>query len=264
MLLYIINLESSLDRKQSMIDKIKLLAKKSRYKIFLESTLLNDNVLDSKEEFYFSFFSATNAKDIEAKKIEIKNYSIFLTKLIRGKGLSFGELACFSSHYLLWNKCVSLDSNIIVLEDDISFGDSFLDSIIDIKNKNFEYVRLMYLCDRKNHQLIDNFYISYENISGTQGYFLSPIGARKFIKNARIWFHCVDNYMDMFFIHKVKNIIYKPFCISEDKPYSSNSTIKKIDINKPRGFYKLTREISRFLLFSVYKNFYLLIKYKGW
>lgn len=95
MLIYIINLEASIDRKNSMIEKIKLLANQMQYKIFLESNLLNKDIADSKEEFYFSFFSATDAKDIESKKMIIKNYNLFLTRLIRGKGLSFSELACF-------------------------------------------------------------------------------------------------------------------------------------------------------------------------
>lgn len=258
MLIYIINLEASIDRKNSMIEKIKLLANQMQYKIFLESNLLNKDIADSKEEFYFSFFSATDAKDIESKKMIIKNYNLFLTRLIRGKGLSFSELACFHSHYLLWDKCVSLGENIIILEDDISFSSDFLDSVVAIKNSNFEYVRLMYLFDRKVYQIDDNFHISYGNISGTQGYFLTPSGARKLLKNAKIWFHCVDNYMDMFFINNVKNIIYKPFCIHEDIRHSSNSTIQTEAIDKPKGFYKITREVFRFLMFSIYNNLYLL------
>ena len=41
------------------------------------------------------------------------------------------------------------------------------DSIIKIEKSKFEYVRLYYLFDKKIHHLIDNFYISYQNLSGT-------------------------------------------------------------------------------------------------
>lgn len=264
MLIFIINLKSSVDRKKSMKQKINNLAKKSPYLIYLESSLLKDStylhdskISQEKARFDFYFFDAINAKDIESKKIEIKNYSAFWTKFVRGKELSFGELACFASHYALWKKCVSLGQNIIILEDDISFRDDFFDSLLNIEKQTFEYVRLYYLFDRKIKHLRDNFYISYCNLSGTQGYFLSPSAAKKMILYAKIWFCCVDNYMDMFFINNVQNIIYKPFCISEDKIYAKDSTIfgrQKIKINFMR---KLSREISRFFLFSIYKNLYL-------
>ncbi|RDU58245.1 glycosyltransferase family 25 protein [Helicobacter sp. MIT 99-5507] len=262
MLIFIINIKYSIDRKKSMEQKIKDLAKNTTYEVFLESNLLNKNIQDSKESknnkrFCFYFFDAIDAKDIESKKLIIKNYNATLSKFVRGKELGFGELACFASHYALWEKCVSLGENIIILEDDISFEDDFLDSIIKIENSKFEYVRLYYLFDRKIWHLRDDFYISYQNLSGTQGYFVSPHAALKFILHSKIWFHCVDNYMDMFFINKVQNIIYKPFCISEDEVYTKNSTIlgrKKIQI---KWIYKLTREISRFFLFSIYKNLYL-------
>ena len=80
----------------------------------------------------------------------------------------------------------------------------------------------------------------------------------QFLLHSRIWFHCVDNYMDMFFINKVQNIIYKPFCISEDEIHTKDTTIlgrQKVNI---RVWWKISREISRFFLFSIYKNLYLI------
>lgn len=258
MLIFIINLKISKSRKDAMIKKIENIAKNTTHQIYLESNSLNKNTQDSKERFDFYFFDAIDAKDIESKKLVIKNYSSFLNKFVQGKELSFSELACFASHYALWKKCVTLGENIIVLEDDVSFEDGFLDSIIKIEKSKFEYVRLYYLFDKKIHHLIDNFYISYQNISGTQGYFLSPNAAKKFLLHSRIWFHCVDNYMDMFFINKVQNIIYKPFCISEDEIHTKDTTIlgrQKVNI---RVWWKISREISRFFLFSIYKNLYLI------
>ena len=348
MLIFVINLKKSIDRKKSMEEKIKNLAKRTHYEIYLESHLLDSKAeslrdkaeviyFDSKDSinglprhinvarndenavpplsrndenttlprhinearndekitpslshndknsvqlsrndekntplsrnsqrFYFHFFEAVDAKDIESKKIKINHYSAILSKFVRGKELSFGELACFASHYALWEKCVALGENIIILEDDMSFRDDFLDSIINIQDSRFEYVRLYYLFDRKIRHLSDRFYISYANLSGTQGYFLSPNAAKRFILHSKIWFHCIDNYMDMFFINKNPNIIYKPFCVYEDDVYAKDSTIKGREKVKIKWQYNLMREISRIVLFGVYRNLYIFFcKIKG-
>ncbi len=215
-----------------------------------ESAKSADSVL------HFHFFPATDATNFKNGESPIPpQYSSKLTRFVKGKDLSFGEIACFSSHYRLWQKCVALDSPIIVLEDDIDFMQDFC-QIIEIFKSPFEYVRLYYLFDRKITHLYDNFYISFGNISGAQGYYLTPQAAQKFIKNAIFWLFCVDDYMDMFFIHSVKNIIFKPFIISEDLYSATQSTISGREKPQMRFYQKLTRELSRIYFFAIRKYLY--------
>ena len=235
----------------------------------VESPLpLNHNLLSNADStqsvesaLHFHFFPATDATKFKNGESPLPpQYSSKLTRFVKGKDLSFGEIACFSSHYRLWQKCVELDSPIIVLEDDIDFMQDFC-QIIEIFKSPFEYVRLYYLFDRKITHLYDNFYISFGRTAGTQGYYLTPQAAQKFIKNARFWLFCVDDYMDMFFIHSVKNIIFKPFIISEDSLSAGSSTILGREKPKMRFYQKLTRELSRIYFFVIRKYVYFALHY---
>ena len=210
---------------------------------------------------HFHFFPATDATKFKNGESPLPpQYSSKLTRFVKGKDLSFGEIACFSSHYRLWQKCVEVDSPIIILEDDIDFMQDFC-QIVDIFKSPFEYVRLYYLFDRKITHLYDNLYISFGRTAGTQGYYLTPQAAQKFIKNARFWLFCVDDYMDMFFIHSVKNIIFKPFIISEDSLSAENSTILGREKPKMRFYQKLTRELSRIYFFVIRKYVYFALSF---
>lgn len=253
MLIFIINLKDSANRRESMKIKIYDVAKiNNKYDFFLDSKKIEENIpknnLDvfkakdskkdsdianlaqSKTSFNFMFFNATSAKDIATNKIFISNYNIKMSKFIRGKALSYAEIACFSSHYRLWQKCVELDSPIVVIEDDVNFNSNFIDSLIDIYNSNIPYVRLICSFDRGIRHMRDNFYMSFSNVSGSQGYFIAPNAALKFISHSKNWFHCVDNYMDMFFLHDVWNVLYKPFSIYDDIEQSKISTIQFEDM----------------------------------
>ena len=218
--------------------------------IFLISTQ------STKFALHFHFFPATDANDFKDNPANIpKQYSSKLTRFVKGKDLSFGEIACFSSHYRLWEKCVALDSPIVVLEDDIDFMQDFC-QIVEIIKSPFDYVRLIYTMDKKITHLQDNFYISFDKICGTMGYYLTPKAAQKFIKNARFWLFCVDDYMDMFFIHSVKNIIFLPFIITEDSANATQSTIVGREKPKMRFYQKFTRELSRIYFFVIRKGLY--------
>ena len=218
--------------------------------IFLVSTQSTEFAL------HFHFFDATDANDFKDNHANIPtHYHPKLTRFVKGKDLSFGEIACFSSHYRLWEKCVALDSPIVVLEDDIDFMQDFC-QIVEIIKSPFDYVRLIYTMDKKITHLQDNFCISFDKICGTMGYYLTPKAAQKFIKNARFWLFCVDDYMDMFFIHNVKNIIFLPFIITEDSANATQSTILGRTKPKMRFYQKLTRELSRIYFFVIRKGLY--------
>ena len=252
--IYVINLESSKDRKSTMIKNILNIP---RFNIYIDGSLK----INRKEEINlnFNFFKASVARDIEKGRINIKNYNPFILRFIRGKKLSFCEIACFHSHYRLWEECVKSNSPFIILEDDVFFEKEFC-NIVDIYKSDFEYVRLMYLFHRNVKKINEKFHISFGNISGTQGYYITPNGARKFLKHAKNYLHCVDNYMDMFFIHGVLNIIYKPFMIGSDE-ISLNSTIQDSNKEKIPFFYKITREISRIYFFVFRKNLFLIFNF---
>ncbi|EAI2146471.1 glycosyltransferase family 25 protein [Campylobacter lari] len=214
----------------------------------------NPNLKDLLE---FEFFKAIDGSKNE--HLQFKSHFPWWCQLIRGVKLSTNEKACFASHYSLWIKCQELNSPIIILEDDIIFSDELLNNsniIEKLLNSNYEYIRFYYLFDKKIHYLNNNFYISYENTGGTQGYLLRPNAAKKFIKKAKYWFKPVDDYMDMYYYNKTQNIIYKPFLLGLNH-IETTITQRKKKLNVPS---KIIREVIRFYFYIlkifVNKNFH--------
>lgn len=224
---FIINLEHSKDRKNSMQEQIQ--------KLFA----CNPNL---KNQLEFEFFKAIDGSKNE--HLQFKSHFPWWCQFALGRELSDSEKSCFASHYSLWEKCQELNNPIIILEDDVIFSDEFLNNsnIIEKLLNNYEYIRFYYLFDKKIHHLNNNFYISYENIGGTQGYFIHPNAAKKFIEKARYWFKPVDDYMDMYYYNKIQNIIYKPFLLDLNH-VETTITQRKKKLSIPS---KIIREIIRF------------------
>ncbi|ENE2260348.1 glycosyltransferase family 25 protein [Campylobacter coli] len=209
-----------------------------------------------KNKLEFIFFKAVDAKNKEY--LEFKQHFPWWASWVLGRELSDGEKACFASHYKLWQECIKLDKPIIILEDDVEFSDEFLNNgeeyIEELSKSEYEYVRFCYLFDKKFYPLNENYILSFEKLAGTQGYVLKPSAANKFISKAKFIYTPVDDYMDMFYKHKVLNIVKKPLllkhnCKLESEISNLGRTNKKLKIHRKivREFFRLYRDISRLL-----------------
>ncbi|EKN2974910.1 glycosyltransferase family 25 protein [Campylobacter coli] len=238
---FIINLERSLDRKEYM--------QRQNQKLFEKNPSL-------KNKLEFIFFKAVDAKNKEY--LEFKQHFPWWASWVLGRELSDGKKACFASHYKLWQECIKLDKPIIILEDDVEFSDEFLNNgeeyIEELSKSEYEYVRFCYLFDKKFYPLNENYILSFEKLAGTQGYVLKPSAANKFISKAKFIYTPVDDYMDMFYKHKVLNIVKKPLllkhnCKLESEISNLGRTNKKLKIHRKivREFFRLYRDISRLL-----------------
>ena len=119
--IYIINLEKSTDRKaymQAQFDQL-----------FLDNT-----------EQAIHFFKAINGKENPNHPL-FQRYNEKKRLNVKGYPLTLNQLGCYASHYSMWEKCVELDSPIIVLEDDAKFKDNFLDVLdfINSEKNTFEF-----------------------------------------------------------------------------------------------------------------------------
>ncbi len=232
MKVFIINLERSLDRKEYMQRQIQKLFEKNP---------------DLKNKLEFIFFKAVDAKNKE--HLEFKQHFPWWASWVLGRELSDGEKACFASHYKLWQECVKIDESIIILEDDVEFSDEFLNNgeeyIEELSKSEYEYVRFCYLFDKKFYPLNKNYLLSFEKLAGTQGYVLKPSAAKKFIKYAKRWIYPVDDYMDMFYKHKVLNIVKKPLLLKHDCGLESMISQAGRLFIKTRLYKKIIREIFR-------------------
>ncbi|HCH70568.1 MAG TPA: hypothetical protein DE042_08885 [Colwellia sp.] len=190
-----------------------------------------------------------------------KRYDDNLRQKYRGRELSAGELGCFSSHFLLWQRCVELNEQIVIMEDDIIINNSF-PAAIKIAEENIE--RLPYLrfsgmaLKNRPYKKIDHLgdFDLIDHIKGpigTQCYVLSPKAAEKFIRYADVWFLAVDDYMDRYWSHHVDCFSLKPFPISIIR--DNNSDIPRIP-KAPQPIWKSIRKEAYKLLEGIRRYWY--------
>jgi glycosyl transferase, family 25 len=213
--IFVINLSSSKDRRESILHQF--------HGIGLRVIL----------------FTAINGR--EDNHPLFKNYNPVLRWKSRCKSLSRGQLGCFASHYLLWEKCVQLSEPIVVLEDDaLLFKREFLSFYrsIPVLSAKYECIRL-FDNRSKHHSAIPVEQMAGFGISkftkghmGTTGYFLTPPGAKKFLSHAQQWFLPVDIFMDRFWANRVECFGITPPCLTDDPGFPS--TIKEINDEKSK------------------------------
>ena len=104
--------------------------------------------------------------------------------------LKVSELACFFSHYAVWQKIVELDAPTLILEDDALLSNDIthlLEQCVSLKN--IDYINLENRGRKKfvsktfktlNHKY--NLFHLYQDRTGAAGYILFPSGAKKLIQ----------------------------------------------------------------------------------
>lgn len=197
-------------KKQIPIYVISLLGSQRRSMIEEQFSVLNidftffNGVLGSQGHQLFSHYN-------EKKRLWLKGYP--LTK---------GELGCFASHYLLWEKCVELDRPIIIMEDHALLNDNF--SYV-VKHANSLLRQDGFY---KFNSSDDSTYKVLYSLSGacsvvkfthstmfTTGYILTPNCAKQLLEHANEWVYPVDDYMDQEWIHHIPKFGIIPYPASK-------------------------------------------------
>ncbi|PAF43940.1 glycosyltransferase family 25 protein [Helicobacter sp. 11S02596-1] len=217
MRIFIISLKNALARRENILNQIASLGENPAFEFHIFDAI--DGREEDREggrEFEKNPMPSEYCPPPSQKTIISKYYCAFLAKLYRGRELSPCELGCFASHFLLWEKCVQINESIIVLEDDIEILPNFFDALTHIAKNRFEYVRLMQLSTAKSCQLDEHFGFLKHYAFGTQGYYLTPKGAQKFLRYAKKWVEPVDDYVDRYWKHHNYNVIYFPHPIRQN------------------------------------------------
>jgi glycosyl transferase family 25 len=112
------------------------------------------------------------------------------------KAMRPGVIGCFYSHYRLWQKCVELNQNLCIFEDDVRI-------VRPLMPVDFEDILITVLGARKNRKYLhylhnpqgDPYAAEYQNSSmpGTPGYMITPSGAKKLLKYYKTTFLPSDN-----------------------------------------------------------------------
>ncbi len=133
---------------------------------------------DIQHQFFDAFDAATGGHDDISRYDEVAAIRHF------GLPLAPGEVACFASHYALWQHCVSIGQPIAIMEDDVVLSAGFAEAF-DLAQKNIEACRFIRLAGLKKRpfSLVRKLNEHYDLVrfkqgpTGTQCYCLSPEGA---------------------------------------------------------------------------------------
>jgi len=175
------------------------------------------------------------------KKLSENNLKIATTFFDVGR---VGQLACFLSHFEVWNLMVEKNIDVaLVLEDDVKIYKNFnkvFDKIYDNLPVKFDYVHLFVHPEKQKLEYLDGKdgdIIPAEDNFGTVAYLISLRGARKLVKLTRLLKiqAPVDRFINFCIEHNFMKafMVKKPFLITQGEilpnksvyPNSYKSTI---------------------------------------
>jgi glycosyl transferase family 25 len=138
----------------------------------------------------------------------LANYDEKAFMVHRRRKAAPGELGCYISHLLAWEKCVELNEPIVVLEDDFEVSEDFaagLEFIAPFTDR-VSFVRLEPLESKffiRSHTG-EHFALVKQVKVGmcATGYVMTPQGARKFLETAYAMRYPVDLFLKYTSIHK--------------------------------------------------------------
>ncbi|MFM2615360.1 glycosyltransferase family 25 protein [Vibrio campbellii] len=191
----------------------------------------------------FEFFDAIDGR--KGEHLLFSKYNVEKRLRVKGYGMTPGELGCFASHYLLWEKCLELNEPIVVIEDDAQLEECFDDSMKNINElQPYGYVRL-FVNGRKRPFVKIGSYKSHDVVEylrgpgATRSYFVTPMAAKKFIESAQEWLLPVDDYMDQFWSNEVACRGIMPGIVKNETDF--DSSVGKLE--KSNKMNRLTREL---------------------
>lgn len=136
--------------------------------------------------------------------------------------LTKGEVACYASHYSVWEKCVELKEPLLVLEDNAAFSEQLENCYPHFQKlmAKYDFIKLGGTHQTgKKHVGINIIEAINEEVnliryckrdSGARGYLLTPKAAKQFIENAKEFIEPVDDYMEKPWRHSIKSYCFSP------------------------------------------------------
>ncbi len=232
MKIFVISLKNSIDRRESITKQLALFSGE------------------------WEFFDAVNAKEGLPERLESMQADKY-RKIFRSRPLSVGEKGCYASHYLLWEKCVEINENIVILEDDIIITKHFLDTIQHLHeyHKLYQYIKIEPAnCQFKKVNYDGTFQIArlLDNDVRTSAYSITPKAADQYLKHSQKWRCAVDNYIGQSYLHNIASYTILPYAVYPSDYLNLSlfeSTIQLEKTSKVILPLKAPREIARFYRF---------------
>lgn len=149
-----------------------------------------------------------------------------------GRPANRGELGCYASHYLAWQRGVELNESVLVLEDDFQLTDKFIAALETCGQLigRQGYIRLQET--RKSKATFEKKVGEFSLVKYTKApqgglcYALTPGVARSFVAHSQRFVYPLDVFVRHFWIHKVPLYGLTPYTADGGK-LSSDSVIGK-------------------------------------
>ena len=137
----------------------------------------------------------------------LKNYDEASFLVHRRRRAAPGELGCYASHLLAWEKCVELNEPIVVLEDDfhmtpdfeagLAYAGKFVDQVSLVRLEPLEKNTVLTSDKSAGFSLVKQLDVGM----CTTGYMVTPQGARKLLAHGRTIRMPIDLYLKYTFDH---------------------------------------------------------------
>ncbi len=222
-------------------------------KIFVISLLNSDNrranttTKLTNKGIQFEFLDAIDGRTSHHPYLGNYNESAFLIN--RRRKAALGELGCYVSHLIAWEKCIELNEPVVVLEDDFELTDNFIDGLNFIANLTDEvpFIRLEPLESKmvlNSHKGAFFSLVKQLNISmRATGYVVTPNGAKNLLQKGREIRCPIDLYLKYSFLHKQPMYALVPHIIHHSHSGIASIIGDDIRIQRERG---LTLQLKRF------------------
>ena len=161
-----------------------------------------------KAQLNCDFFLGVDARTEQHPLLDRIRYAHFERRM--GRPAAIGEVGCYASHYLMWQKCVELNEPIIVYEDDFDIEPDTYLKTLDIAKEHIETCGYIRIENADNH---DMFYpvrdygeqrlVKYLKVPQCMtAYAISPKTAQAFIDHSEHFDYPVDVFLRNTWIHK--------------------------------------------------------------
>ncbi|UTV27905.1 glycosyltransferase family 25 protein [Photobacterium atrarenae] len=181
----------------------------------------------------FEFFDAIDGTTSAAFRYSEKAAPEITFKR-KGYHLTPAEVACFASHYALWEKCVDLGEPILILEDNISIC-SDLKSILTAVMPYIAQCQFIKLTATHPRKYSAKFKLSkthsiglyHKGTAGTGGYIITPTAAKSFLENAQQFIEPIDDYVEKTWRHGIKAYHIYPSVLERSPAQSTIGNCRK-------------------------------------
>ena len=149
----------------------------------------------------FTFFDAVDGTQANFPLADKRNDALSIKRF--GFTLSDTELACYASHYLLWQECITENQTLLVLEDNAQLQSNFRQvySHLPYLAEQYAFLKLSCIFESRHRavaQVAHNLNVVryFGTLYGTSCYLLTPSAARIFIARSKHFTQAVDNFME--------------------------------------------------------------------